>query len=264
MTPGLRAVVVSGLSGSGKSTALRVLEDLGFYCIDNLPVALMPRFLELWESSREDVGRVALGIDVRERRFLHEVPRVFDELRAGGVQLEVLYLEASDDVLEIGANRAIDLIVARESAGPGRGRFGGGATPPGRALGDHPDGGPVTVRPGRFGPYVNHGKLNATLPKGLDPDTVTLDEALALLAAKGAAGGGKKTARRGAASGKAKMPSSKAKAATSKTAKAAPKGKAGSKAKVPTKSATSARARPSSKAKANTRTAKTSRTEAAE
>ena len=99
MTPGLRAVVVSGLSGSGKSTALRVLEDLGFYCIDNLPVALMPRFLELWESSREDVGRVALGIDVRERRFLHEVPRVFDELRAGGVQLEVLYLEASDDVL---------------------------------------------------------------------------------------------------------------------------------------------------------------------
>ena len=173
-------------------------------------------------------------------------------------------LEASDDVLEIGANRAIDLIVARESAGPGRGRFRGGATPPGRALGDHPDGGPVTVRPGRFGPYVNHGKLNATLPKGLDPDTVTLDEALALLAAKEAAGGGKKTARRGAASGKAKMPSREAKAATSKTAKAAPKGKAGSKAKVPTKSATSARARPSSKAKANTRTAKTSRTEAAE
>ena len=59
-----------------------VLEDLGFYCIDNLPVALLPRFLELWESSREDVGRVALGIDVRERRFLHDVPRVFDELRA--------------------------------------------------------------------------------------------------------------------------------------------------------------------------------------
>jgi len=99
MIPGLRAVVVSGLSGSGKSTALRVLEDLGFYCIDNLPVALLPRFIELWESSREDVGRVALGIDVREGRFLHEVPRVFDELRAAGVDLEVIYLEASDDVL---------------------------------------------------------------------------------------------------------------------------------------------------------------------
>jgi DNA topoisomerase-1 len=98
-------------------------------------------------------------------------------------------LEKSDDVLEIGANRAIDLIVARETNGPGRGRFGGGA-PAGRVLGDHPQGGPVTVRPGRFGPYVNHGKLNATLPKGLDPETIGLDGALVLLDAKAAAGGG--------------------------------------------------------------------------
>src|SRR5262245_65947697 len=99
MTQGLRTVVVTGLSGSGKSTALKVLEDLGFYCIDNLPVALLPRFVELWKSAREDVSRVALGIDVRERRFLHEFPRVFDELRAAGAEPEVIYLEASDDVL---------------------------------------------------------------------------------------------------------------------------------------------------------------------
>jgi UPF0042 nucleotide-binding protein len=99
MTQGLRAVVVTGLSGSGKSTALKVLEDLGFYCIDNLPVALLPKFVELWQSSREEVSRVALGIDVRERRFLHEFPRVFDELRAAGAEPEVIYLEASDDVL---------------------------------------------------------------------------------------------------------------------------------------------------------------------
>jgi len=99
MSQAFRAVVVTGLSGSGKSTALKVLEDLGFYCIDNLPVALLSRFVELWQSSVEDVGRVALGIDVRERRFLHQFPRVFDELRAAGVQPEVLYLEASDDVL---------------------------------------------------------------------------------------------------------------------------------------------------------------------
>ena len=104
-------------------------------------------------------------------------------------------LEASDDVLQIGANRAIDLIVARETKGAGR-RSGGGA-PAGRPLGEHPDGGTVTVRPGRFGPYVNHGKLNATLPKSLDPDNVTLDEALALLAAKEAAGAGARTQRRG-------------------------------------------------------------------
>ena len=95
----LHLVIVTGLSGSGKSTAIRVLEDLGFYCIDNLPVALIPRFVELWETSREEVRRVALGIDVRERHFLDEFPRVFDEVRAQGVELEVIYLEASEDVL---------------------------------------------------------------------------------------------------------------------------------------------------------------------
>ncbi len=95
----LRLVVVTGLSGSGKSTAIKVLEDLGFYCIDNLPVALIPRFVEVWESSSEEVRRVALGLDVRERHFLDEFPRIFEELRARGVALEVLYLEASDDVL---------------------------------------------------------------------------------------------------------------------------------------------------------------------
>jgi DNA topoisomerase I len=104
-------------------------------------------------------------------------------------------LEASDDVLQIGANRAIDLIVARETKGAGR-RLGGGA-PAGRPLGEHPDGGTVTVRPGRFGPYVNHGKLNATLPKSLDPENVTLEEALSLLAAKEAAGGGARMRGRG-------------------------------------------------------------------
>ena len=99
MTESLRLVVVTGLSGSGKSTAIHVLEDLGFYCIDNLPIALIPRLVELWETSRDEVRRVALGIDVRARHFLAEFPRVFDELRAQDVALEVLYLEASDDVL---------------------------------------------------------------------------------------------------------------------------------------------------------------------
>ena len=77
-------------------------------------------------------------------------------------------LGRDDDVLEIGANRAIDLIVAKES-GAGRGRFGADL---GRVLGDHPTlGGAVTVKQGRFGVYVNHGKVNATLPKGSDPTT---------------------------------------------------------------------------------------------
>jgi UPF0042 nucleotide-binding protein len=99
VSDGLRALVVTGLSGSGKSTALDALEDLGFYCIDNLPVVLLPQFVELWQSSREELHRVALGIDAREGRFLSELPRIFDEVRASGVSIEVLYFEANDDVL---------------------------------------------------------------------------------------------------------------------------------------------------------------------
>jgi len=95
----LEVVVVTGLSGSGRSTAIHVLEDLGFYCIDNLPVVLVPRVLELCTSSLERITRVALGIDVRERQFFSEYPRVLDELRRGGYRLEVLFFDASDDVL---------------------------------------------------------------------------------------------------------------------------------------------------------------------
>jgi UPF0042 nucleotide-binding protein len=99
VTEPLHLVVVTGLSGSGKSTAIHMLEDLGFYCIDNLPVALIPRLVELWETARDDVRRVALGIDMREGQFLDAFPRVFTELRTTGVAFEVLYLEASDEVL---------------------------------------------------------------------------------------------------------------------------------------------------------------------
>jgi UPF0042 nucleotide-binding protein len=92
-------VIVTGLSGSGKSTAIDVLEDLGFYCVDNLPVALIPRFLELWDRSDEDLSRIALGIDLRERTMLGDLPRVLDELRGSGQHVDVLFFEASDDVL---------------------------------------------------------------------------------------------------------------------------------------------------------------------
>ncbi len=99
MTPQLEVVIVSGLSGSGKSTAIHVLEDLGYYCIDNLPVVLIERFLDLCHHSRERINRVALGIDLRERQFFAEYPRVLEELRRGGSNVHVLFLDASDDVL---------------------------------------------------------------------------------------------------------------------------------------------------------------------
>jgi DNA topoisomerase-1 len=131
-----------------------------------------------------------------------------------------------DDVLTIGANRAIDLIVAKES-GTG-GRFGRAAAAPAKTLGDHPEGGPITVHEGRFGPYVKHGSVNATLPKGTTPDTVTLDQAVALIKARAEAAplkGRKPPRATKAASGEKKPAAKKAPAkktaAKAKTPKAA-------------------------------------------
>ncbi|GLK75791.1 DNA topoisomerase 1 [Methylopila jiangsuensis] len=103
-------------------------------------------------------------------------------------------LDSVEEVFEVGLNRAVAVIAEKkEKRGAGR---GGAAA--GRALGDHPDGGAVTVHAGRYGPYVKHGKVNATLPKGVDADALTLDEAIKLVDAKAAAGGAKKPARKAA------------------------------------------------------------------
>ena len=99
-------------------------------------------------------------------------------------------LEAGDDVLTVGLNRAVTLIAERKARGPRRGRFG---ADPGRPLGEHPDkGGAVVVKNGRYGPYVSHDGINATLPSDMTPDTVTLEQALPLLDARAARGVGKK------------------------------------------------------------------------
>src|SRR5262249_25964919 len=127
-------------------------------------------------------------------------------------------LEAGDDVLTIGLNRAVTLIAGKKAKGPSRGRFGAG---PGRPLGEHPDkGGPVVVKNGRYGPYVSHDGINATLPSDMTPETVTLEQALPLLDARAARGTGRKV-KRGAAKAASK---DTAKDATKEAAKkAAPK-----------------------------------------
>ena len=94
----IRLVIITGLSGSGKSTAIKVLEDQGFYCVDNLPVTLLPKFVDLCEESGE-VMRVGVVIDVRGGEFLRPFPYVLKELRRSGHDIEVVYLEASDDVI---------------------------------------------------------------------------------------------------------------------------------------------------------------------
>ena len=91
-------IIISGPSGAGKSTAIKVLEDLNFFCVDNLPVVLMPKFMELSNQSAE-ISKVAIVVDVREREFLKEFPIVLKEMTDSGYNAELIYLEASDDAL---------------------------------------------------------------------------------------------------------------------------------------------------------------------
>jgi len=124
-------------------------------------------------------------------------------------------LETVEDVFTIGLNRAVTVIAEKKS------RFskgGGRATPAAlKELGEHPDGGAITVRDGRFGPYVNWGKVNATLPKGKDPASVTVEEALELIAAKAGKSGTKKAATKKATAVK-KAPAAKKTTTTKKPA----------------------------------------------
>jgi DNA topoisomerase I len=129
-------------------------------------------------------------------------------------------LETVEDVFTIGLNRAVTVIADRKAKGPARGRTSAAAL---KELGDHPDGGAITVRDGRYGPYVNWGKVNATLPKGLDPQAVTLEKALELVAER-AGKSGKKAAPKKAAAKKAapaKKPATAKKTAPKKKAAAA-------------------------------------------
>jgi UPF0042 nucleotide-binding protein len=96
--PGKQIVVITGMSGSGKSTAIRALEDSGWFCIDNLPAPLLPKVTELSAPGGED-KKLAFVIDVREGRFLADAPRVLDEARRSGHQVEVLFLDSSDESL---------------------------------------------------------------------------------------------------------------------------------------------------------------------
>ncbi|MCY0146528.1 type I DNA topoisomerase [Hoeflea sp. G2-23] len=127
-------------------------------------------------------------------------------------------LETVEEVFSIGLNRAVTVIAEKLAKGPGRGR----GTPTAlKALGDHPDGGPITVRDGKYGPYVNWGKINATLPKDKVPADVTVEEALEMIAAKAATSGKKtKAPAKKAAKPKAKAKTTKAKPAKAKTATA--------------------------------------------
>jgi len=93
-----RFLIVTGLSGSGKTAVSRFLEDMGYYCVDNLPAKLIPNLVRLWLEGKMEIGRVALVIDIREPRFLADFPRVMRELERR-IRPKVLFLDASDETL---------------------------------------------------------------------------------------------------------------------------------------------------------------------
>jgi UPF0042 nucleotide-binding protein len=96
---GIEFIVITGMSGAGKSAASRCLEDLGFFCIDNLPAALIPKVAELCAQSEKRIDRVALVIDAREGRFLDALFDILVDLRRDGHQVRMVFLDASDEVL---------------------------------------------------------------------------------------------------------------------------------------------------------------------
>ncbi len=95
----MRFVVVTGMSGGGKSTALKMLEDVGFYCVDNLPSSLIEKFVELITMPNGEITKVALGLDVRADQSFKETTRVLKSLKEKGYQFEILFMEASEQVL---------------------------------------------------------------------------------------------------------------------------------------------------------------------
>ncbi|MDD6332175.1 MAG: RNase adapter RapZ [Clostridium sp.] len=95
----MRFVIVTGMSGAGKSTALKNLEDFGYFCVDNLPVELIPRFAEIAYDAGTDVNNVAIGVDIRSGDRIERLAGYLDDLKTQGYPYEILFLDASDDVI---------------------------------------------------------------------------------------------------------------------------------------------------------------------
>lgn len=95
----MRFVIVTGMSGGGKSTAQKMLEDMGFYCVDNLPVSLIEKFVELIAMPNSEITKVALGLDVRADQSFEDVTKILDQLKKNGYQFEILFMDADENAL---------------------------------------------------------------------------------------------------------------------------------------------------------------------
>ena len=95
----MRFVIVTGMSGGGKRTALKMLEDMGFFCVDNLPIPLLEKFVELIAMPSKEISKVALGLDVRTDQSFSDAENSLEKLKQIGYKYEILFMEASDNVL---------------------------------------------------------------------------------------------------------------------------------------------------------------------
>lgn len=95
----MRLVIVTGMSGAGKATALKILEDAGYFCVDNLPVPFIDKFAELTISGNGEITKLAIGIDVRSGKALGELQQTLEHLTMENIEYEILFLDAGDDVL---------------------------------------------------------------------------------------------------------------------------------------------------------------------
>ncbi|EFW29614.1 RNase adapter RapZ [Selenomonas artemidis] len=94
-----RPVIITGMSGGGKTLAARYMEDLGYFCVDNLPPVFIPKFIDLCRETHGQISRAAIVVDTRGREFFDAFVQILDELDAGDISYELLFIEASDDVI---------------------------------------------------------------------------------------------------------------------------------------------------------------------
>lgn len=95
----MRLVIVTGMSGAGRSTALKILEDAGYFCVDNLPIPFVDKFAELTASGNSEITKVSIGIDIRSGKALDQLEQILEHMTGQGIPYEVLFLDASDEVL---------------------------------------------------------------------------------------------------------------------------------------------------------------------